>query len=84
MSSDVRRTGGHLASPPARAGGKLVVGTTAGTIEGYDAESGKRIFSIDVGDPIRFQPAVVAGRVFVGTERGTPVSVATGDASLDG
>src|SRR5262249_34409436 len=83
LSGDVRKTGGHLASPPAWAGGKLVVGTTAGSIEAYEAESGKRVFSIEVGDPIRFQPALVGGRVFVGTERGTLVSVATGDASLD-
>jgi len=83
LSGDVRKTGGHLASPPAWGGGKLVVGTTAGSIEAYEAESGKRVFSIEVGDPIRFQPALVAGRVFVGTERGTLISVATGDASLD-
>ena len=68
---------------PAWAAGKVVVGTTAGSIEAYEAESGKRVFSIEVGDPVRFQPALVAGRVFVGTERGTLVSVATGDASLD-
>jgi outer membrane protein assembly factor BamB len=83
LEGDLRATGGHLASPPAWAGGKLVVGTTAGTIDAWDAESGKRVFSVEVGAPIRFQPALAGGRVFVGTERGTLVSVATGDASLD-
>lgn len=84
MSGNVRAAGAQLASPPALAGGKLVVGTSAGTIEAYEAEGGKRIFSIEVGDAIRFQPALAGGRIFVGTERGTLVCVATGDSSLDG
>lgn len=84
LSGDVRTAGAQLASPPALAGGKLVVGTSAGTIEACEAEGGKRIFSIEVGDAIRFQPALAGGRIFVGTERGTLVCVATGDSSLDG
>jgi outer membrane protein assembly factor BamB len=83
MAGDLRKSGGQLASPPAYAGGKLVVGTLAGAIEAYDAKSGVRAFTIPIGEPIRFQPVLAAGRVFVGTERGTLVSVATGDASLD-
>jgi outer membrane protein assembly factor BamB len=84
LAGDIRKTGGHLASPPAAAGGKLVIGTVAGTIEAYAVDSGKRVFSVEVGEPIRFQPALAGGRVFVGTERGTLVAVVTGDPSLDG
>jgi hypothetical protein len=37
-----------------------------------------------VGEESRFQPALAKGRIFVGTARGTLVSIASGDASLDG
>jgi Ca-activated chloride channel family protein len=49
MAGDLRKSGGQLASPPAYAGGKLVVGTLAGTIEAYDAGSGVRAFTIPIG-----------------------------------
>ncbi len=84
LDGDVGKLGGHLASPPAFANGKLVVGTTAGNIVAFDAEGGSEIFRYEAGEEIRFQPALVGGRVFVGTATGTLISIATGDASLDG
>jgi hypothetical protein len=54
-----------------------------GTIEAYDAASGKAAFRIEVGDAIRFQPALVGGRAFVGTGGGSLIAVTTGDADLD-
>ncbi|MGC4119603.1 MAG: PQQ-binding-like beta-propeller repeat protein [Myxococcales bacterium] len=84
LEGDLAKVGGQLASPPAFAGGKLVVGTTAGQIVGYEAESGKELFRYPVGEEIRFQPALVGGSIFAGTSAGTLVAIATGDAALDG
>ena len=84
LDGDVGKLGGHLASPPSFAGGKLVVGTTAGSVVAFDAEGGKELFRYEAGEEIRFQPALVGGRVFVGTATGTLISIATGDTSLDG
>jgi Ca-activated chloride channel family protein len=84
LDGDVGKLGGHLASPPSFAGGKLVVGTTAGNIVGFDAEGGRELFRYQAGEEIRFQPALAGGRVFVGTATGTLISIATGDPSLDG
>jgi Ca-activated chloride channel family protein len=84
LDGDVGKLGGHLASPPSFANGKLVVGTTAGSIVAFDADKGSEIFRYEAREEIRFQPALVRGRVFVGTATGTLISIVTGDASLDG
>jgi outer membrane protein assembly factor BamB len=84
LDGDVGKLGGHLASPPSFANGKLVVGTTAGNIVAFDAEGGSELFRYEAGEEIRFQPALVGGRVYVGTATGTLISIATGDPSLDG
>ena len=84
VGGDARKLGGHLATPPAFAAGKLVVGTTTGAVVGYDAQSGKELFRHVLGEQIRFQPALSGGRIYVGTMRGTLVSIETGDRSLDG
>jgi Ca-activated chloride channel family protein len=84
LAGDVAKVGGHLASPPAWAGGKLVVGATSGDVIGYDAKSGNELFRYGLGEQIRFQPVLVGGRIFVGTTRGSLVCIDTGDATLDG
>jgi Ca-activated chloride channel family protein len=84
LAGDVARVGGHLAAPPAYAGGKLVVGAASGEVIGYDAQSGNELFRYALKEAIRFQPALVGGRIFVGTTRGSLVCIATGDGSLDG
>lgn len=84
LAGDVARVGGHLASPPAFAGGKLVVGATSGDVIGYDAKSGTELFRYGLREEIRFQPVLVGGSIFVGTTRGSLVCITTGDASLDG
>jgi Ca-activated chloride channel homolog len=84
LSGDAARTGGHLGSPPAYAGGKLVVGTAAGDVVGYAAEGGAELFRVATGEEIRFQPALVGGRIFVGTSAGTLVAIDSGDPTLDG
>ena len=84
LDGDLGKLGGHLASPPSFAGGKLVVGTTAGHVVVFDAEGGRELFRYEAGEEIRFQPALVKGRIFVGTASGMLLSIATGDPSLDG
>ena len=84
LAGDVARVGGHLAAPPSYANGKLVVGATSGDVIGYDAATGGELFRYPLKEEIRFQPALAAGRIFVGTTRGTLVCIATGDPSLDG
>jgi Ca-activated chloride channel family protein len=84
LAGDAAKVGGHLGTPPAYAAGKLVVGTAQGDVVAYAAEGGAELFRVPTGEEIRFQPALVGGRIFVGTGAGTLLAIDTGDATLDG
>ena len=62
----------------------LFLGTTDGRLLCLSAESGEQLWSVELGEPVLFQPAVVGGRVFVGTARGTLFGLETGDPADDG
>ena len=76
--------GGHLAAPPAIAGGKLYVGTAAGFLSVYDMRDGRLIWTVKIGEPIRFQPAVMNGWVYIGTTRGNVYAVDAQDPAATG
>jgi Ca-activated chloride channel family protein len=84
LSGEAARLGGHLGSPPAYAGGKVVVGTVAGEVLVNDCRTGRLVRRFVVGESVRYQPALAQGRVFVGTTEGSLVCFETGDATLDG
>jgi Ca-activated chloride channel family protein len=84
LPGDLRTLGGHLGSPPACAGGKVVVGTASGEVIAFAAGSGEVALRVPLGEEVRFQPALVRGRVHVGTTRGGLVAFDTGDPTLDG
>jgi hypothetical protein len=71
-------------TPPAIANGKLFFGTVQGEVHCLSAESGTTLWSVPIGGPIVFQPAVVAGRVYIATDSGTLICLETGDDSDDG
>jgi outer membrane protein assembly factor BamB len=48
------------------------------------ADTGKVLWTVNVGAPILFQPAVAKGRVYVSTNTGALVCLETGDAKDDG
>jgi Ca-activated chloride channel family protein len=73
-----------LTTPPALVNGKAFVGTTSGEVFCLAADTGKMIWSINVGAPILFQPAVAKGRVYVSTNTGDLFCLETGDAKDDG
>jgi Ca-activated chloride channel family protein len=73
-----------LVTPPALVNGKAVVGTGKGEVICLSADSGERLWAVNVGEPIVFQPAVAKGRVYVGTYTGSLVCLETGDEADDG
>jgi outer membrane protein assembly factor BamB len=75
--------GMRLLAPPALANGKVFLSTALGDVVCMDA-AGAILWSVNVGEPIVFQPTVMKGRVFVGTSGGHVVSIETGDAKDDG
>ena len=48
------------------------------------AWTGERIWSVQVGEPVLFQPAVARGRVYAATQAGSLFCLETGDLNDDG
>lgn len=71
-------------TPPALVNDKVFVGTTFGEVKCLSAKTGELLWSVNVGEPITFQPAVVKGRVFVATANGNLYGLETGDEKDDG
>lgn len=84
LSGVLAEHGGHLASPPSAAGGKLYLGTVTGDVVVVSQEDGRVLDSIRVGRAMRFQPAVVGGRLYVGTADGRLVMLDLNDPTADG
>jgi Ca-activated chloride channel homolog len=84
LKGDLEKHGGHLAAPPAAAGGSIFLSTLEGTIIRMDPEKGDIRTTWKVGTPIRSQPAIDGGRIYVGTQNGKVLCIDTGDARLTG
>jgi Ca-activated chloride channel family protein len=84
LSGLLAEAGGHLASPPSAAGGKLYLGTVTGDVVVVDQADGRVVDTIRLGHATRFQPAVVGGRLYVGTADGRLVMLELNDPTADG
>ena len=84
LKGDLEKHGGHLAAPPAAAGGSIFLSTLEGNVIQMEPEHGKIQTTWKVGAPLRSQPAIDGGRIYVGTQNGKVVCINTGDARLTG
>jgi outer membrane protein assembly factor BamB len=84
LQGDLEKQGGFLGSPPAAAGGDVFLATLKGEVLQVDPSSGKLRKTYSVGSPLRFQPAIEGGRIYVGTEDGKVVCFETGDSKFAG
>ncbi len=84
FKGDMKRSGGFLATPPLAVNGHIIVATLDGGIEQYEADTGQLEKRYPLEAPIRFQPIVMEGRIFTGTQDGKVISIDTGDPNLTG
>jgi outer membrane protein assembly factor BamB len=84
LAGDVKKQGGFLGTAPLAAGKHVLIGTLEGTIVQLDPTSGKRKAEFKVGSPVRSQPVVDAGWIYVGTSDGKLVAIDTKDQSVHG
>ncbi len=84
LAGDAKAAGGFLAAPPAAAGNRIIIGTLAGKIETVEPKSGVRKKAYDARHPIRSQPVIHDGWIYVGTTDGWLIAIDTGDTSLTG
>jgi outer membrane protein assembly factor BamB len=84
LKGDLAKLGGHLAAPPAAAGGQLFVSTALGEVLQVDPEKGDVTKTFKVGSEVRSQPAIDGGRIYVGTHDGKVICINTGDTRFTG
>jgi outer membrane protein assembly factor BamB len=84
LAGDTRRQGGFLGTAPLAAGNHVLLGTLKGEVLRLDPKSGKTTATYAVGSPIRSQPVVADGWIYVGTEDGKLVAIDTKDPAITG
>lgn len=71
-------------SPPAVVGSQIIFGTVDGHLYSADIDTGLTLWAYDLGQPIRFQPIVAQGWVYVATAAGDLIGLELGDPAFDG
>lgn len=84
LAGDLERIGGHLAAPPSPAGEKLYVATATGQILIVSQAKGATLDAFQLGSPVRFQPSLSKGMIFIGAADGTLYGINLKDDSADG
>ena len=84
LPGDLRQQGGTLAPPPVAAGDHVVLATLSGEVLVINPANGHVDRRVQVGAPIRSQPIVDRGWIYIGTTNGQLVGINTGEASLTG
>jgi outer membrane protein assembly factor BamB len=84
LEGDLRKEGGFLAAPPAAAGGQLFLCTLKGEVLQMDPKNGKLARTFKVGSPLRYQPAIEDGKIYVSTQDGKLICLDAGDAKFTG
>jgi outer membrane protein assembly factor BamB len=72
------------ATAPLAAGDHVLLGTLQGQVLQRDPKTGTSTASYPVGSPIRSQPVVADGWIYVGTDDGKRVAINTRDPSITG
>jgi outer membrane protein assembly factor BamB len=76
--------GGFLGTAPVPAGDTVLLATLDGEILRLDAKTGAKRATYAVGSPVRSQPVVDDGWIYVGTEDGKLVAIDTKDRTVTG
>lgn len=84
LKGNTRKQGGFLAAPPIDAKSALLVGTLSGEVLEMNPASGAVLRSYKIGRPVRSQPIVVGGWIYVGTADGRVVAINSGKPALTG
>ncbi|MEZ4315874.1 MAG: PQQ-binding-like beta-propeller repeat protein [Myxococcota bacterium] len=84
LPGNVSTSGGSLGTAPLAAGEHVLVGTLEGEILVLDPEDGRLVKTYGIGHPVRSQPVVHDGWIYVGTTDGRLIGVDTGDPSITG
>ncbi len=84
LEGDILKEGGFMGTPPLEVGGYIVMATYNGDVLVLNAETGKIISKYSVGDPVRYQPVVQEGWIYITTTNSKLYAINTGMTELTG
>ncbi|HEX4455069.1 MAG TPA: PQQ-binding-like beta-propeller repeat protein [Kofleriaceae bacterium] len=84
LAGNTSTQGGFLGTPPLAAGNNVLIGTLDGNVLRIDPATGKTSNKYAVGAPVRAQPVVADGWIYVGTDDGRLVAIDTHDPTITG
>jgi len=83
LDGDLKNAGGFMGTPPIFVNGYVIVATYSGEVLMID-EKGKLINKYEIKDPVRYQPVVDKGWIYVTTATGRLYAINTGNPLITG
>lgn len=84
LDGDLVSEGGFMGTPPVYANGHIIVATFTGEVLVMDEKEGKLVKKYKIGHPVRYQPIVDKGWIYVTTVDGRLYAINTGDVRITG
>jgi len=84
LAGDLRNEGGFMGTPPVYANGFIIVATYTGEVLTLNEKDGNLINKYDIKNPIRYQPIVDKGWIYVTTANGRLYAINTGNPAITG
>jgi outer membrane protein assembly factor BamB len=84
LAGNAKQIGGHLGTAPLLAGTDIIVATVGGDVLRLAARTGQLVATYHTSAPLRSQPIVVDGWIYLGTDDGRLIAINTGDKALTG
>jgi Ca-activated chloride channel family protein len=83
LDGDMKNEGGFMGTPPIYANGYIIVATYSGEVLTID-EKGKLLKKYEIKNPVRYQPVVDKGWIYVTTVNGRLYAINTGNPLITG
>jgi len=84
LAGDMKAEGGFMGTPPIYANGFIIVATFTGEVLTIEEKTGKLINKYAIKNPVRYQPVVDKGWIYVTTANGRLYAINTGNPSITG
>lgn len=84
LEGDMKNEGGFMGTPPIYANNFIIVATFTGEVLTIDEATGKLVNKYDIKNPIRYQPVVARGWIYVTTANGRLYAINTGNPAITG
>ena len=84
LEGDINAEGGYMGTPPVYANGYIIVATLKGEVLIFDEAKGELTKKYNIKDPIRYQPVVDNGWIYVTTVNSKMYAINTGNKNITG